>query len=210
MYKLLGLWLSHSVFSIQSSAEKCQPFVPESVKKWRIHLFSFLCYWFMTLGIRNQTPKVCLAGLILVIGESCVSSSGEDPQLALWWICLHSLSLAASYPKRLIKSKISRIRGRQWLLTGKGFCKGKREGGDGCGGMLQMRRKWVLSEGLCTEIRLWWAELSWTPGSHQSHSIIPLLSWTGEKKNTRKGFWVRVGTGRDLSAAAVTGKAGLT
>lgn len=31
-----------------------------------------------------------------------------------------------------------------------------------------------------------------------------------ERQNTRKGFWVHVGTGRDLSAAAVTGKADLT
>jgi len=29
---------------------------------------------------------------------------------------------------------------------------------------------------------LWWADPGWTPGTHQSCSIIPLLSWTGEKK----------------------------
>lgn len=34
-------------------------------------------------------------GLILVMRESCVSSSGEDTQLALCWIHLHSLLLAA-------------------------------------------------------------------------------------------------------------------
>jgi len=32
---------------------------------------------------------------------------------------------------------------------------------------------------------VWWVDLGWTPGPHQSHFITVLLSWTGER-NTRK------------------------
>ena len=29
---------------------------------------------------------------------------------------------------------------------------------------------------------VWWVDPGWTPGAHQSRSITPLLSWTGERK----------------------------
>ena len=29
---------------------------------------------------------------------------------------------------------------------------------------------------------LWWVDPGWMPGAHQSCSITPLLSWTGERK----------------------------
>jgi len=45
----------------------------------------------------------------------------------------------------------------------------------------------------------------WRPGAHQSHSLIPLLSWTGERKYNKR-FIVEIRTGRDHSLIAVTGK----
>ena len=30
--------------------------------------------------------------------------------------------------------------------------------------------------------RLWWVDLGWGPGVHQSHSIPPLFCWAGERK----------------------------
>jgi len=35
---------------------------------------------------------------------------------------------------------------------------------------------------LISLICLWWVDLGWRPGGYQSHSIAPLLSWTGEGK----------------------------
>jgi len=29
---------------------------------------------------------------------------------------------------------------------------------------------------------LWWVDPGWTPGTHRSCSVAPLLSWTGERK----------------------------
>ena len=29
---------------------------------------------------------------------------------------------------------------------------------------------------------VWWVDPGWMPGPHQSHSITPLLNWTGERK----------------------------
>ena len=36
------------------------------------------------------------------------------------------------------------------------------------------------------ELALWWVDLDWTPGAHQSLSITSLLSWTGRRKYNKK------------------------
>ena len=40
---------------------------------------------------------------------------------------------------------------------------------------------------------LWWADPGWMPSAHQSCSITPLLSWTGERKYNKR----LVGRGKD-------------
>lgn len=48
----------------------------------------------------------------------------------------------------------------------------------------------------------------WTPGAHQSHSI--LSSDAQGRENITKDSWMQVRTGRDHSAGTITGETGLT
>ena len=45
----------------------------------------------------------------------------------------------------------------------------------------------------CSFDRMRWVDPGWMPGAHKSRSVIPLLSWTGERKTEQKACGPRWG-----------------